>query len=157
EGKSDYQFSFNAFGRDHLLKIGGLGRRTTRNSDIRAYSISAPGAGDSVTTLDAEQIFDGRFVRPGDSVFTIGPLAQGGSYDAHDELSAGYVMTALGLSSRARLIGGARFERDRLTVNALSTLGSPLSIHKNWDDVLPSLALNVQVTDAQQTRLSVSR
>jgi TonB-dependent receptor len=66
-------------------------------------------------------------------------------------------MTALGLSTRARLIGGARFERDRLTVNALSTLGSPLSIHKNWDDVLPSLALNVQVTDAQQARLSVSR
>ena len=124
---------------------------------MRAYSISAPGAGDSVTLLDPEQIFDGRFLRPGDSVFTIGPLAQGGSYDAHDKLAAGYIMTEIGLSSRARLIGGARFENDRLTVNALSTLGSPLSIHRNWNDVLPSLALNVQVTDNQQARLSVSQ
>src|SRR5262249_31739600 len=100
-GKADYQLTINAFGREHLLKIGGLERRTTRSSDVRAYSISAPGAGDSVTTLDAEQIFDGRFLRSGDSVFTIGPLAQGGSYDANDKLSAGYLMTAIGLSSRA--------------------------------------------------------
>lgn len=157
EGKGDYQLSFNAFGRDLLLKLGGLQRRTTRTSDIRAYSISAPGAGDSVTLLDPEQIFDGRFARPGDSVFTIGPLAQGGSYDAHDDLSAGYAMTSIDLSSRARLIGGARFEHDQLTVNALSTLGSPLSIHKNWNDVLPSLALNVQLTGAQQARVSASR
>jgi outer membrane receptor protein involved in Fe transport len=157
EGKGDYQFAFHALGREHLFKIGGLGRRTTRNADVRAYSISAPGAADSVTLLEPEQIFDGRFLRSGDSVFTIGPLAQGGSYDAHDELAAGYLMTEIGLSSRARLIGGARVERDRLTVNALSTLGSPLSIHKNWDDVLPSLALNVQLNDGQQARFSVSR
>jgi outer membrane receptor protein involved in Fe transport len=157
EGKGDYQWSFNALGREHALKIGGLGRQTTRSSDVRAYSISAPGAGDSVTLLEPEQIFDGRFLRAGDSVFTIGPLAQGGSYDAHDNLAAAYVMTELGLSARARLIGGARVERDRLTVNALSTLGSPLSIHKDWDDVLPSLALTVQVAENQQTRFSVSR
>ena len=157
EGKGDYQWAFHALGREHLIKIGGLGRRTTRNADVRAYSISAPGAADSVTLLEPEQIFDGRFLRPGDSVFTIGPLAQGGSYDAHDDLGAGYLMTEIGLSDRARLIGGARVERDRLTVNALSTLGSPLAIKKNWDDVLPSLALNVQLNDAQQTRLSISQ
>ena len=52
EGKGDYQLSFSAFGREHSLKIGGLGRQTTRNSDIRSYSISAPGAGDNVTLLD---------------------------------------------------------------------------------------------------------
>jgi TonB-dependent receptor len=157
EGKGDYHWGFNAFGREHSLKIGGLERQTTRTSDVRSYSISAPGAGDSVTLLDAEQIFDGRFLRSGDSVFTVGPLAQGGSYDAHDNLTAGYMMAEIGLSARARLIGGARLENDRLTVNALSTLGSPLSIHRNWNDVLPSLALNLQVTDKQQTRFSVSR
>jgi TonB-dependent receptor len=157
EGKGDYQWSFNALGREHTLRVGGLGRETTRNSSVRAYSISAPSAADSVTLLEPEQIFDGRFTQPGDSVFTIGALAQGGSYDAHDHLGAGYLLATIGLSSRARLIGGARLERDRLTVNALSTLGSPLSIQKNWDDVLPSLALNVQIADGQQARLSVSR
>jgi outer membrane receptor protein involved in Fe transport len=157
ESKGDYQWGFKAFGREHTLKIGGLGRQTTRTSDVRAYSISAPGAGDSVTLLEPEQIFDGRFMRTGDSVFTIGPLAQGGSYDAHDNLAAGYLMTEIGLSGRARLIGGARFERDQLRVNALSTLGSPLAVNKNWGDVLPSLALNLQLTDNQQSRFSVSR
>jgi outer membrane receptor protein involved in Fe transport len=157
ESRGDYQWNLSAFGREHALKIGGLARQTTRTSDVRAYSISAPGAGDSVTLLEPEQIFDGRFLRVGDSVFTIGPLAQGGSYDANDKLAAGYIMTELGLSARARLIGGARLERDRLTVNALSTLGSPLSIHKDWDDILPSLALTVQVAENQQTRFSLSR
>ena len=32
KGKGDYQWGFNAFGREHSLKIGGLGRQTTRNS-----------------------------------------------------------------------------------------------------------------------------
>ena len=156
ESKTDYQWTFSGFGGDHSLKVGGLARQTTRDADTRAYSISAPGAGDSVTTLDAEQIFDGRFTRPGYSVFTIAPLAQGGEYDAHDRLAAGYAMVELGLSERARFIGGARYEHDRLNVNALSTLGNPLAIRKNWDDLLPSAALNVQVTGEQQLRFSVS-
>jgi outer membrane receptor protein involved in Fe transport len=42
-------------------------------------------------------------------------------------------------------------------VNAFSTLGSPLDIRKNWDDILPALALNVQLNDEQQARFSVSR
>jgi len=157
EGKSDYQWSFGAFGRSHSFKIGALGRQTTRNADTRAYSISAPSAGDSVTLLQPEQIFDGRFTNANDSVLTIGPLAQGGSYDAHDNLAAGYATAEIGLSERARLIGGARLEHDRLRVNAFSTLGSPLAVHKDWDDILPALALNVQLRDDQQARFSVSR
>jgi len=157
ESKGDYQRNFTGFGRDHSLKFGGLARQTTRDADTRAYSFSAPGAGDSVTTLDAEQIFDGRFTRPGYSVFTVAPLAQGGSYDAHDHIAAGYAMFELGLSERARFLGGARYEHDQLTVNALSTLGNPLSIHKNWSDLLPSAALNYQLTGEQQLRFSVSR
>jgi outer membrane receptor protein involved in Fe transport len=157
EGKSDYQLAFHGFGREHTLKIGGLARRTSRDADTRAYSISAPGAGDDVTRLEPEQIFDGRFAHPTDSVFNIVPLAQGGSYDARDRLAAGYVMAELGLSERTRLIGGARYENDQLTLHAFSTLGSPLVVSKNWTDVLPSLALNYQLTDAQQLRLSASR
>src|SRR6185503_4131186 len=129
-------------------------RQTSRDADTRAYSISAPGAGDSVTLLSPEQIFDGRFLQTGDSVFTIGPLAQGGSYAARDHLAAGYAMAELGLSARARLIGGARFEDDKLAVDALSTLGNPVAVRRTWDDILPSLALNVQLTDAQQIRFS---
>jgi TonB-dependent receptor len=157
EGKADYHFTFSALDRDHSIKIGGLGRKTTRDADTRAYSISAPGAGDNVTSLDAEQIFDGRFSKSTDSVFAIAPLAQGGSYTANDQLSAAYVMGEIGLTTRLRLIGGARYENDELTVDAASTLGNPLSVKKHWTDVLPSLALNYAFTDDQQLRLSAAR
>ena len=58
----------------------------------------------------------------------------------------GYVMTEISLTERARLIGGARYEDDQLTIDAFSTLGSPVVVKKHWQDVLPSLALNYQLT-----------
>ena len=64
ELKGDYQLTFNALGRDHYIKVGGLARQTSRDADTRAYSISAPGAGANVVALDPEQIFDGRFTNP---------------------------------------------------------------------------------------------
>jgi TonB-dependent receptor len=66
-------------------------------------------------------------------------------------------MTEIGLTTRLRLIGGARYENDQLTVDAISTLGSPVTVKKNWTDVLPSMALNYQFTDDQQLRLSGAR
>ena len=102
-----------------------------------------------------EQIFDGRFSNG--KVFDIGPLAQGGSYTARDRLAAGFAMTELALTDRLRLIGGARYERDHLDVNAISTLGSPVLTQKRWNDLLPSLSLNVKLNETQQLRLSASR
>lgn len=157
EGKLNYQLDWSAFGRQHSVKIGALGRQTTRTADTHAYSISAPGAGDSVVRLDPEQIFDGRFTQRGDTVFTLAPLAQGGSYEAHDQIGAVYAMTEIGLSTRAHVIAGARYEDDRLTVNARSTLGSPVRIAKHWTDVLPSLVFNYALTTDQQVRASVTR
>ncbi|HEY7233694.1 MAG TPA: TonB-dependent receptor [Gemmatimonadaceae bacterium] len=157
EGKGDYQLSFRAFGREHTIKIGGLGRQTDRDADTRAYSISAPGAGTNVVSLPPEQIFDGRFTNPNDSVLVLAPLAQGGSYAARDRLGAGYLMTTIELSNRVRLIGGARLENDQLTLDAFSTLGTPVEVKKNWSDVLPSLAFNYEITEGQQLRLSASR
>jgi TonB-dependent receptor len=156
EGKANYQLSFSAFGREHMLKLGGLVRNTNRDADTRAYSISAINVGPEVTTLAPEQIFDGRFSQPDDSIFILAPLAQGGAYKARDVLGAGYAMTEIGLSNRARLIGGARFEADDIRLDATSTLGDAVRVKKNWVDVLPSLALNYQLTDAQQIRLSGS-
>src|SRR4029079_3102801 len=51
----------------------------------------------------------------------------------------------------------ARYESDNLEVNAVSTLGSPVNTTKKWNDLLPSLALNLQITGSQQLRLSGSR
>ncbi|MEO5904147.1 MAG: TonB-dependent receptor, partial [Gemmatimonadaceae bacterium] len=137
------------------VKIGSLFRGTDRDADTRAYAISANGISNAIRELQPEEIFDGRLASG--SVFDIGPLAQGGSYTARDRLTAGFAMTELQLSSRLRLIGGARYESDHLTVNALSTLGSPVATKRIWNDVLPSLAVNLKMTENQQLRLSVSK
>lgn len=157
EGKLSYQLNFSKSDRQHLIKLGGLVRHTDRDADSRAFSLSAPTAGSNVRALPAEQIFDGRFAGPNDKVFEIAPLSQGGSYTAKDQLRAVFAMAEFALSDRLRLIGGARYEGDELTVNAQSTLGQPVVTNKNWNDILPALALNVKMNEAQSVRLSLSR
>ena len=157
EGRLNYQYTFAWRGREHSVKAGGLYRSTDRDADARAFSISAAGLRESVRALAPEQLFDGRFSQGSMPVFDLAPLGQGGSYSAEDRLSAAFAMMEIGLADRFRLIAGARFEHDKLGVDAQSTLGSPVSTNKDWTDVLPSAALNVRLTDAQSLRLSVSR
>jgi len=157
EGRLNYQLNFGAFGRQHFVKLGGLYRETERDADTRAFAITATGLSDAIRELPPEQLFDGRLTGPADSSLHIIPLAQGGSYGATDKLSAGYVMTEIGLSDRIRLVTGARYESDQLVVNAASTLGQPVKTTNDWNDLLPSAALNISLTDFQNLRLSVSR
>jgi TonB-dependent receptor len=157
EGRLNYQLFFPWVGRQHSIKVGGLYRSTGRDADSRAYSISAAGAPLSVRALPPEQLFDGRFTEGSFTVFDLAPLGQGGSYTARDRLRAAYAMTEVVLTDRVRFIGGARVEQDKLRVNAVSTLGSPVSTEKSWTDVLPSAAFNLTLTEAQTVRLSVSR
>jgi TonB-dependent receptor len=149
-----YQLGFGS-DQQSSIKIGGLIRSTDRDADTRAYSISAAGIDNSIRELAPEEIFDGRFLSA--NIFDIAPLAQGGSYTARDHLGAGFAMAELALSDRFRLVGGARYEADRLQVDAFSTLGSPVLTHKVWNDLLPSLALNIKLTETQQLRLSATR
>jgi outer membrane receptor protein involved in Fe transport len=154
EARANYQLTFNARGRSHSLKVGGLYRTTDRDADTRAYAIAGPGAANGVRELRPEQIFDGRFAQPTSTLFDIFPLGQGGAYAADDRLTAGYAMGEMQVSDRVRVIAGARYERDVLTVSARSTLGSPVRTDKQWTDVLPSAVINVKLTEAQQLRAS---
>jgi len=154
EANGSYRFLFGSSSQSSI-KIGGLFRATDRDADTRAYAISANGIPNSIRELAPEQIFDGRFNNA--TFFDIGPLAQGGTYTARDRLSAAFAMTELAFSQRIRLIGGARYESDHLDVSAISTLGSPVATRKVWNNLLPSLALNVSLNEKQQVRLSASR
>jgi outer membrane receptor protein involved in Fe transport len=154
EGNASYRLSFGENDRGSI-KIGGLVRSTSRDADTRAYAISANGISNAMRELTPEEIFDGRFANS--SVFDIAPLAQGGSYSARDRLAAAFAMSEFAISDRVRVVGGARYERDNLDVDATSTLGSPVLTRKRWNDLLPSLAFNVKLTETQQLRLSGSR
>jgi TonB-dependent receptor len=61
------------------------------------------------------------------------------------------------LSSRFRLIGGARVEHWALDLNSLTPQGVPVSVSRENTDVLPSLSLNYQLTESQVLRLSASQ
>jgi TonB-dependent receptor len=157
EGRLNYQLNFATLGRQHFVKVGGLYRETERDADTRAFAITASGLSNAMRELPPEQLFDGRLTGAAVSVLHIIPLAQGGSYIASDRLSAGYVMAEISLTDRIRLITGARYESDKLVVDATSTLGQPVRTSNDWTDLLPSAALNLSLTEYQNLRLSVSR
>jgi outer membrane receptor protein involved in Fe transport len=157
EYAAKYQLNVGPAGSQTILKVGGLYRSTSRDAQSLSYSFSARNITDEQRALPLEQIFDGRFSQPGSNIFTFGPLSQGGSYVARDKLSAGFAMAEIPLGTRLRVVGGARYESDRLEVDAFSTLGSPVFTNKVWNDVLPSLALNVKLSETQQLRFSGSR
>ena len=157
EGRGNYQFDFGPGGMARTVKVGGLLRYTERVADTRAYGISANVITDEERALAPEQLFGGQLTSGDESRLTLLPLGQGGRYTAQDLLSAGYAMADYGLSSRLRLIGGARVEVSQVIIRARSTLGDQSESTRDFTDVLPSLALNYKLTDNQNLRLSGSR
>ena len=156
EGGADYHLSLGA-GERHRLSFGGMLRRTDRDADNTAYSISALGLPEDATALSPAEIFDGRFTGDDDSYFLVVPLGVGGSYAAEDRLAAGYGMLELGVTERIRMIGGARVERSEVTVTSEPTFGDTDVARPTYTDVLPALAVNVELTDRQKVRFSASQ
>ena len=156
EGSLNYRLNL---GGENSIRVGGTMRRTERDAENRSYAINN-GTATVLTpeqaSLTPEELFDGRFTGEGDRYFQVVPLLQGGSYDAEDKLSAGYLMGDYRFG-RLQLVGGARVERSDVRVNAVSQEGDRTSPNPVYTDVLPSLALNVEVSDVQKLRLSASQ
>jgi hypothetical protein len=157
EGRGAYRLELGSLERRVSIKLGGLGRGTTRTADTRAFGIYAPQMGDSTRALPPEELFGSRFTAPDSSVLTIRSLAQGGSYTANDAIYAGFGMFEVPITGMLRLIGGARVEHSDAVVRATSTVGDRSRSNLLFTDVLPSLAITIRPTDAQAVRLSASR
>ena len=159
EGKLDYTWYFgaNADGRS-AVKVGGLARSVDRAAINDVYSISlAASLPPSALELAPEEIFDGRYTSGDQGTLRLTPLGQGGSYDAADQLLAGFAMLSLPVSSRLTAVVGARIEDSRVTVDATPTLGATTRVEKNFTDVLPSLALTYALNPDQNLRFAASR
>ena len=151
---ADYAWRFGS-GADHIFKIGALGRFTDRDSRVDSYAVMAT-LPRSDRELAPEEIFDGRFTEASDSVFRVVGLSQAGSYTANDIVGAGYAMAELQLG-RVRVIGGGRFETQRLEIAAQPSFGQRIVVKPVYNDLLPSLAFNVSLTERQALRLSGSQ
>lgn len=156
DAKADYRFDLGG-SRQSFVKFGGLYRLTDRDAQNFAYSIIAPTLDVASRRLQPEELFDGRFSAPGQSYFQVKPISQGGAYAAEDRLFAGYGMIEFALSDRIRAIGGARIERSEVDVLTEPTIGAAVRATPSFTDVLPSLALNIALTDRQNVRLSASQ
>ena len=157
EGAGNFRLLFGSPSQLHQLRVGALYRTTDRDADNSSYGITASALATADRELAPEQIFDGRFAQPGDAFFRIVPLGAGGSYTAEDQLAAAYAMVDYALSDRLRFVGGARVERSDVTVVAEPTIGEAVTADPSYTDILPSAALNYQLTDNQVLRLAASQ
>lgn len=156
ELSGQYRMTFGTGWRPFAFTVGGTARWTERDAYNQAYSISAPGTlTREQRQVAPEELFDGRY-SAGDP-FTVQPLGQGGSYDAEDALYAGFGMAEVPLGSRVEIVGGVRVERSEVTVASVSTNGESAVADPAYTDVLPSLGLNIELSENHKVRLVASR
>jgi outer membrane receptor protein involved in Fe transport len=155
DGQANYRLFLGSSATPAIIKVGTAYRAVDRVVDSRAYDMTNRGLSPADRQLPPEQIFAGPFAD--DSRLSLFVNANGGQYDAEDRLAAGYAQAELQLTSRLRLIGGARLEHWTLGLNTLSPQGVETTTDIENTDVLPALALNYQLREDQVVRLSASQ
>jgi outer membrane receptor protein involved in Fe transport len=155
DGQGNYRLFLGSPATPAIVKLGGAYRAVDRDVDSRAYDITNRGLTPVDRQVPPEQIFAGPFAE--DSRLSLFVNANGGRYDARDRLAAGYAQAELQLTSRLRLIGGARVEHWTLDLNTVSSTGVETVTDLENTDVLPSLALNYQLREDHVLRLSASQ
>ena len=157
---ANFRYALGDASKANYVKVGGAFRDVDRDASNFAYSLtnSAAVPPTNVLELPAEQLFASGVLNDTASYFRLQPLTGGGSYSARDRVGAGYVMGDYGLTSRIRLVAGARVESWQLRMLTEPVDGSGLErTTRDVTDVLPSLAANVRLTDNQSVRLSASQ
>ena len=156
-GEANYTLRFGDAVDAASLKLGGLFRTSSRDSELFAYDITSRNLTDEERALPAEQIFGGAFADPTNLRLSLAPNVNGGSYGAEEVLGAGYAMADIGLRSNLRVVAGARVEYDDIQVDALDVTGREGRGALEKTDVLPALAINWEPTEWQKVRLSATQ
>lgn len=153
----NFALPFGPAEREGRIKVGGAFRRTERDASARSYDIRSIGLNAQQRALAPEEIFDGRYATGSEALLSVEPNVSGGTYDAQDRVAAGYAMAEMLLGDRVKVIGGARVERWTLDLSSEPTSGGRVLTERRNTDILPSLAVNVRLSDAQSVRLSASQ
>ncbi len=153
----NYALSLGAAERLTTFKVGGAYRYTERDANSASYNLRALGLSAQERALSPEDLFYGAYTAGESARIALEPNASGGAYRATDRVAAGFAMTEIPLGGRLRLVGGARVERWRLTLEAEPTSRAIVRIARTNTDVLPSLALNAKLGETQTLRFSASQ
>lgn len=151
---ANYRVTFGRADRPLAVKVGGAYRDTRRTASANPYYITSTSVTESELQETPEALFP-TLTASGRAIIDRDPTS--GSYQATDRVGAGYLMADVPLASRLQLVGGARVEAWQLQLATTQSLGESFDSTYKATDVLPSLALNVRVSERQNVRLSASR
>jgi outer membrane receptor protein involved in Fe transport len=155
EGGANYSLTLGSTARPSVLKAGGLVRTTDRDAESIPFEILNLSLTAAERAVAPEVLFDGTYAEAGRLTLQVSNL--GGRYTARDRLQAGFLMLDVPITSRVRVVGGARVEHSRITVDSRALGQAPTTSSLDNTDVLPSLAVNTELSSSQTLRLSASQ
>ncbi len=152
----DHTLNIGAVSKQNAIKFGGYFRTTERNASAPIYSFISR-AGESVRAPPPDMIFGETQACATCNNINVQPIGQAGSYAADDRTVAAYAMADWGLTSRVRIITGARFEQARINVLSSTQGGFTADAKLDNGDLLPSLLVNTKLTESQNLRFGITR
>ncbi|HEX6068927.1 MAG TPA: TonB-dependent receptor [Longimicrobiaceae bacterium] len=157
EGAVSYSLGLGTGGQVGTLKVGTAYRRVNRDATSSSYNIRALGLSAQERALDPGDIFLGAYTSGSAAKLTLEPNSSGGTYSARDDVAAGFAMLEYAATPWLRLVGGARVENWRLRMDSEPVSRGLVRTSRRNLDVLPSLALNFRLSDAQNLRFSAAQ
>jgi hypothetical protein len=156
DGALNYRLVLGGTNNPIIVK-SGVGLRTVdREASSQPYDIRNRTLTEPERSVAPELLFDGTYANDGRLSLFVNQV--GGTYEAEDRISAGYVMADVPLARSIHLIGGARVERWALDLTSFDrTLSRDSTVLRRETDLLPSLALNVGLSPTHTLRLSASQ
>lgn len=152
----NYRLALGQLANPISVKVGGAYRHADRDSDSRAYDLRNFGLTDQELRQAPEEVFSEANALAGKLFLSANTNA--GRYGATDHVAAGFAQVDVPLTSRLRLITGARVEQWQLDLNTIAVDGTAApTVHRNITDILPAASLNYQLNENQQLRLSASQ
>ena len=156
---ANYRHELGSASSPFVIKIGALGRTTDRDAVNRQFNLRLRTGSASIAqrASSIESLLLPSNLTPTSTVWQLGNVAEDGEYRANETLLAGFLMGEWPVTSKIRLISGARVEQAVIDVTTVLSNGNTIPARLDNTDVLPSLVLNYQVTDNHTLRFSASQ
>lgn len=150
----------NWSGAGSRLKIGGLGRVRSRDFSARRFVFGTESSNPDLLGQAPEQLFTPENVRNGSITFN-DETQKTDSYQAEENIMAGYAMVDLPIAGALRFIGGARFEQWNVELNPINVVTglaeTSLAAKRDQADILPSANLIYSLSEGMNLRASFSQ